>query len=131
MLIRDPDQVESKEMTMPGAEQVTMRLMVGRGDGASNFAMRCFDVQPGGCTPLHHHNYEHEIMVMAGEGKAVKHNGDGEEELVPIKAGDVIFIQPNELHQFRNDGDSILRFMCMVPTKFDCGGGTMSDTPGS
>lgn len=134
MLIRDLDQVESKNMTMPGAEKVTMRLMVGRGDGAPNFAMRCFDVEPGGCTPLHQHNYEHEILIIQGEGKVAQEvdgGSDQEVEYKPIKAGDVLLVQPNELHQFRNDSDSTLRFMCMVPTQFDCGGGSVSDTPGS
>ncbi len=131
MLIRDLDQVESQEMTMPGAEKVTMRLMVGREDGAPHFAMRCFDVEPGGCTPLHQHNYEHEILIMEGEGKVAQDTGDGEVEFQPIKAGDVLFVRANELHQFRNDSDANLRFMCMVPTQFDCGGGNLSDTPGS
>lgn len=137
MLIRDLDQVESSEMTMPGAEKVTMRLMVGRADGAPNFAMRCFDVEPGGCTPFHNHNYEHEILIVQGQGKAVQETECGEKELTPIKAGDVLFVQPNEMHQFRNDSSETLRFMCMVPTQFDCSSentgdeAAMADTPGS
>ena len=53
MLIRNPDDVSPKTMDMPGAERVQMRLMVGREDGAPNFAMRIFDVEPGGQTPHH------------------------------------------------------------------------------
>ena len=51
MLIRKPSETQSKPMTMPGADRVQMRLMVGRDDGAPNFSMRVFDVEAGGQTP--------------------------------------------------------------------------------
>ncbi|XAL99660.1 cupin domain-containing protein [Phycisphaeraceae bacterium D3-23] len=126
MLIRNPDDVEAKTMAMPGAEGVEMRLMVGRDDGAPNFAMRIFDVEPGGQTPHHQHNYEHEIMVLAGEGEA--YSGDTPH---PVKQGDVLFVPANEVHQFRNTGDKPFRFMCLVPTAFDCGAEGCKPTPGS
>lgn len=126
MLIRNPDEVSPKPMEMPGAVGVQMRLMLGRADGAPNFAMRVFDVEPGGQTPHHQHNYEHEIMVLQGEGHAL--SGDDPH---PVAAGDVLFVPANEKHQFRNTGDGVFRFMCLVPTQFDCGGGACQPTPGS
>jgi len=126
MIIRKPSDVQPQPMTMPGAQRVQMRLMVGRGDGAPNFAMRLFDVEPGGQTPHHQHNYEHEIMVLEGQGVAM--SGDTPH---PVSAGDVLFVPANQMHQFRNTGDTTFRFMCMVPTQFDCGNGTCSPTPGS
>jgi len=125
MLIRNPNDVEAQDMTMPGAEGVKMRLMVGRSDGAPNFAMRIFDVEPGGCTPHHEHNYEHEIMVLQGQGHA--YEGDTPK---PVQAGDVLYVPANQVHQFKNTGSDTFRFMCMVPTQFDCGG-SCEDTPGS
>ena len=127
-MIRKPQDVDARVMDMPGAEGVTMRLMVGRDDGAPNFAMRLFEVQPGGCTPRHSHNYEHEVMILQGQAMVGKDNDQGNDE--PAKAGDVLFIPANETHQFRNTGDDVLKFMCFVPTEFDCGG-TVSPTPGS
>ncbi|MFI4860719.1 MAG: cupin domain-containing protein [Phycisphaerales bacterium JB063] len=126
MLIRNPDDIAPKTMTMPGAEGVEMRLMVGRADGAPNFAMRIFDVEPGGQTPHHQHNYEHEILVLDGEGEA--YSGDTPH---PVKQGDVLFVPANEVHQFRNTSDKPFRFMCMVPTAFDCGEEGCKPTPGS
>ena len=126
MLIRKTDQVQPKPMTMPGAERVQMRLMVGREDGAPTFAMRIFDVEPGGQTPHHQHNYEHEVMVLEGQGVAL--SGDTPHE---VKAGDVLFVPANEPHQFRNTSDRTFRFMCIVPTQFDCGNGACQPTPGS
>lgn len=129
MIVRTPDDVAATAMTLPGARGVSMRLMVGRGDGAPNFAMRLFEVGPGGCTPLHKHNYEHEIMVVSGRGQVI--GGVDGSTIRPIEAGCVVFMPPNETHQFRNTGTQPLIFMCMVPTSFDCGQGLCQPTPGS
>ncbi len=128
MLIRKPQQTQAREMDMPGASGVTMRLMVGKDDGAPNFAMRQFEVAAGGHTPCHSHNYEHEVMILQGSAQV----GFGPEgsQTRPAEQGDVLFIPANETHQFRNDGPGVLKFVCLVPTEFDCGG-SAEPTPGS
>lgn len=128
MLVRSPDQVDAKVMDMPGAKDVTMRLMVGRDDGAPNFAMRLFEVAPGGETPRHAHNYEHEVLIVSGAAWVYDATQDAER---PAAAGDTLYIPANQTHQFRNTSAEPLKFMCMVPTAFDCGGGATADTPGS
>ncbi len=128
MLIRHPDQVEPQPMRMAGAAGVTMRLMVGRDDGAPNFALRLFEVAPGGHTPEHSHNYEHEVLILSGQGEVV----DGAKtNLRLIGPGQVLFIPANQMHQFRNPGPEPLKFACLVPTRFDCGSGTTETTLGS
>lgn len=129
MLIKRAEQVQAQDMTLPGASGVKMRLMVGRADGAPTFAMRLFEVVPGGHTPLHQHNYEHEVLVLGGQGQVV--GGLDGSTIRPVKAGDVIYMPANEKHQFRAGGEEPLRFMCMVPVRFDCGNGTCQATPGS
>jgi quercetin dioxygenase-like cupin family protein len=129
MLIRRPEEVEAQPMSMPGASGVRMRLMVGRSDGAPTFAMRLFEVEPGGHTPQHSHNYEHEVLVLGGRGQVL--GGVGGSTWRPIRAGDVIFIPANETHQFKNIGDQPLQFMCLVPTHFDCGNGACQPVVGS
>ena len=128
MLIRKPDQAPAREMDMPGASGVTMRLMVGRDDGAPNFAMRLFEVKPGGHTPHHKHNYEHEVMIV--QGRADVACGPDGQDTRQADAGDVLYIPANQPHQFRNTSDAPLKFMCLVPTEFDCGG-KCEPTPGS
>ena len=129
MFVKSPEQVKSVAMDMPGVKDVTMQLMIGREDGAPNFAMRLFTVQPNGHTPLHAHNYEHEVMVVSGEGQVTGGVDGG--TIRPIKAGDVIFMPANETHQFQNTGGEELKFMCLVPVSFDCGKGECAVTPGS
>ena len=129
MLICRPEDRESQVMTMSGARGVTMRLMLGREHGAPNFSMRQFEVAPGGHTPLHQHNYEHEVLVLGGRGKLVL-SEDGKQTR-EIGEGDTILVPANELHQFQNAGAGVLKFVCLVPTQFDCGGGQCEATPGS
>ena len=126
MLKRRPETESGTPMDMPGVEGVTMRLMVGREDGAPNFSMRHFTVEPGGHTPRHEHNYEHEVFIVEGRGR-FEHEG----ELHSIEAGDVLYVEPNCIHQFVNDTDEPLKFLCLVPGRFDCGAGEMASTPGS
>lgn len=122
MLIRKHATMNGSEVTMPGASDVQMRMLLGRDDGAPNFAMRHFTVAPGGHTPKHQHDYEHGIYIVAGKGTI---EIDGQTQT--ITPGDSLFVQPNTPHQFRADQNAPLEFLCMVPTTFDCG----KPTPGS
>ncbi len=89
---------------------VTIRWVVGKDDGAPNFAMRVFEVEPGCSSPYHSHKWEHEVFVLAGEGAVVRADGES-----PISHGSVVFVPPVEMHQFVNRGTSLLRFICVVP----------------
>ena len=104
-----------REVDMPGATLVKMRMLVGPEGGAPNFHMRHFEVAPGGHTPHHQHDYEHEILVLRGRGVAVSEQGEW-----PIGPGDVIYVAPNEVHQFRNTADEPLEFSCLIPAPRDC-----------
>ena len=100
----------ASEVTMEGAAGCRVRWLVGEKDSAPTFAMREFEVAPGGHTPKHFHDYEHEVYVLAGRGTIL----DGEVER-PLAAGDVLFVAPNDVHQFRNTGSKPMRFLCLIP----------------
>lgn len=125
MLIRRADEIDGRPVAMAGVRDVEMRMLVGRDDGAENFSMRHFTVAPGGHTPRHEHGYEHEVFVLAGQGRV---EFDGETH--PIRAGDALLVEPNRIHQFTNDSEDTLAFLCLVPSSFDCGGEAVP-TPGS
>ncbi|HMN96303.1 MAG TPA: cupin domain-containing protein [Phycisphaerales bacterium] len=122
MLIRRAEAEGAATLEMEGVRGVRMQVMVGRADGAANFALRHFVVEPGGHTPRHSHDYEHQVYIVEGRAD-VECDGAVHE----ARSGDVLHIEPNRVHQFRNPGDAPLRFLCMVPTTFDCG----RPTPGS
>lgn len=110
MKIQHYEQVESQPVTMEGATGCRVRWLIGERDGAPNFAMRQFEVEPGGHTPKHSHPYEHEVFVLEGRGELLE--GDVPR---PFGAGDVIFVGSDEVHQFRNTGEGALKFLCLVP----------------
>ncbi len=103
------------DVTLPGADGARMRMLVGPEDGAGNFHMRHFEVRPGGFTPHHQHDYEHEILILRGAGTARSEQGER-----AFKAGDVIWVPANEMHQFRNTGSEPLEFICLIPAPRDC-----------
>ena len=110
MKIQSAEGVEQTVVEMEGAENCKVRQLVGKNVEAPNFAMREFEVAPGGFTPHHSHPYEHEIYVLAGQGIALE--GSNEHT---IKAGDVVYVAPNDIHQFKNTGDQPLKFLCLIP----------------
>ncbi len=118
MKVQNVSGIENRKVEMEGAENCTVRWLVDAHDGAPNFAMRQFEVAPGGFTPRHHHPYEHEVYVLDGEGEIME--GDSPH---PLKSGDVIYVAPDEVHQFRNTGDKPLRFLCLVPNSAGAGPG--------
>jgi quercetin dioxygenase-like cupin family protein len=93
-----------------GASKLKVRWLITKDVGAENFAMRLFEIEPGGFSPLHAHAWEHEVFILEGEGVVY---GGGEER--KFKPGDVIFISPNEKHQFKNNGTKTVKFLCLVP----------------
>ena len=99
-----------EEQQAEGLEGVTVRWVISEKDGAPHFAMRIFDVQPGFNTPYHTHWWEHEVYILQGEGVAVSTEGE-----TPISAGSVILVEGDEEHQFRNTGEGVLRFICLIP----------------
>ncbi len=110
MQVRHCEQVEQNPVDMEGATGCRVRWLVGEKEGAPNFAMRQFEIAVGGHTPRHTHPYEHEVFVLEGEGVVLA--GDDEHAL---RSGDVVFVQPDEIHQFRNTGSVPLKFLCLVP----------------
>jgi len=99
-----------KKVEMEGAEGATIRELLTCREGTPNFAMRMFEVAPGGHTPLHTHPYEHEVFILDGEGEL-----GGGLEARPLRPGDAVFVPPSALHQFRNTGQKTLRFLCLIP----------------
>ncbi len=110
MKVNHYEEVEQKNVEMPGAHGCKVRWLVGKSDGADNFSMRQFEVGVDGFTPRHSHPYEHEVFVLEGQGTVLE-----DDQIHPIKAGDVLYVVPDEIHQFKNTGEVPLKFLCLIP----------------
>lgn len=115
MKVRAIAEHEQTDVALEGAAGVKMRMLIGPDDGAPHFHMRHFEVERGGETPHHSHNFEHEILVLSGSGIARSEQGDRR-----FQAGDVVFVPAGERHQFVNDGDGPLAFVCVIPAPESC-----------
>jgi len=122
VLIRNINDVEPTPVDSPQVQGVRMSVMVGRADGASNFAVRQFTVEPGGHTPHHSHDYEHEVYILAGAGTVLL-----DSQRRPVKPGDVVFVPADHEHQFQADDVEGLRFLCITPARSACG----AEVPGT
>ncbi len=107
-------EVPGSEVRLSGVQGVRIRRLIGAPDQAPTFAMRLFEVEPGGFTPLHTHAHEHEVFILSGRG--VVRGPWGEKPLVPETA---VYVPPQVKHHFLNAGDEPFRFLCLVPLAAD------------
>ena len=98
------------QMAGEGAHNATCKSLIGEPEGAPRFFMRLFEIGPGGNTPHHTHEWEHEIFILNGTGKVV-----GETDMIPFASGDALFIPGGEIHHLENTGANMLRFLCIIP----------------
>ncbi len=111
MRIHSYKSVQAEEAN-EGAKKLKVRWLITKEMGAPNFAMRLFEMEPGGNSPLHKHPWEHEVFILEGEATVV-----GEQGEKTCTYGDVVFIPPNEMHQFKNTEKTTLKFLCLVPIR--------------
>ena len=89
----------------------TMRWLIDKkNDGAPLYSLRLVEMEPGGNSLKHAHDYEHENFVVQGKGRVLI--GDAWHD---VAAGDVIFIPGNILHVFDNTGDELFAMLCAAP----------------
>ena len=103
-------QAQATHFDSEAAKGIAARVVIGKSDGAPNFCMRVFEIAPGGHTPKHSHDWEHEMFVHAGRGEVY---GNGRWN--PITSGNVVFVPGNEEHQLRNTGKELLVVVCLIP----------------
>lgn len=94
-----------------GASKSRVRWLITEEMGAENFAMRLFEVEPEGYSPFHSHPWEHEVFILEGDGLVIDEVKESK-----FRAGDVIFVPANEKHQFKNNGEKTVKFLCLIPT---------------
>jgi len=110
MIIRKYTDIDAENVEMKDTKGVKKRVLISETDGAPNFIMRRFTIEPGGHTPFHTHPWEHEIYVLSGTGEV--HLGESRHNL---SAGTVVLVLPDEAHNFENTGNGPLDFLCSIP----------------
>ena len=106
------ERVDMEGMDGERTKGVWIQWLIREEQGAENYALRLFTVEPGGKIPKHQHPWEHEIFVLSGEGVV----GAGEEE-VKVREGNFLYIEPDVPHWYRNEGDGDFKFLCIIPIR--------------
>lgn len=106
--------VTATPMAGEGIEGVVKRVLVSPDEGWDGWVMRLFDVEPGGHTPKHAHDWPHINFVASGRGVLFL---DGEDHA--LEAGSYAYVPSGHEHQFRAGADEPLSFICIVPEAGD------------
>lgn len=96
------------------AEGMSKGVLLDASDGAPNFAVRRFVLEPGASVPKHANEVEHEQYVLSG---AYTVGIEGRE--YEVEAGDSLLVPAGSVHWYRNDGDEGGAFLCAVPNGDD------------
>ncbi len=108
MLVRKYEDVEPIQY----GEGIQKRVVFGENEGAPTFVMRVLDISPSKASSYHSHDWEHQGLILAGQGVLMGDQGE-----TPLEAGDAFFIPPDQKHCLMNRGQSSLRFLCIVPLR--------------
>ncbi|AHG04913.1 cupin [Halobacterium sp. DL1] len=111
-VVRRADEAEYEDVG--AADGMRKGVLIDDSDGAPNFAMRRFVLDPGASVPEHTNEVEHEQYVLAGEYTV---GIEGEE--FTVSEGDSLLIPAGAVHWYRNEGDQEGAFICVVPNGDD------------
>lgn len=95
---------------------MSRRELIGKRGESPRFHLRYFEVEPGGYSTLEKHLHEHVVVVLRGRGEVQIGC-----RLYPVGWGDVVYVCPDDPHQFRcpPDQPEPFGFLCLVNAERD------------
>lgn len=95
---------------------ITRRELSGKRGESQGFHVRYFEIAPGGYSTLEKHEHEHVVIPIRGRGIA-----QFDCYIYEVGFGDVVYVAPNDPHQFRNPEDATepFGFLCIVNAERD------------
>ena len=69
MKIAHYKEIEPHAYNDDGKKGTTIRVVIGKADGAENFCMRVIELASGTVSHHHSHEWEHEVIVHSGKGE--------------------------------------------------------------
>ncbi len=103
--------LEDYKSTTESWRGITRRELLGKRGESHDFHVRYFEIEPGGFSTLEKHQHEHAVIVQRGQGE-VQFGC----YVYRVGFGDVIYVSPEDPHQFRNPDDAgePFGFLCIV-----------------
>ncbi len=111
MLVGKVKNVKEKNLdNRNGILKTDKKVLISEKHGAPNFRLRYFTIQPGGNSPWHSHDWEHENYFVRGKGKLVT-----EEKEYEVGPDMFAYVAPGEKHQYKNPYSEPFEFLCLIP----------------
>jgi len=110
MIVNNIKNIEAKEINHPSAQNAAMKVLVSAKEGWEDHVMRVVEVSENGFTSKHSHPWPHINYMIEGEGELMI---DG--VINKVSSGSYAYVPLNSLHQFKNVGKGVFKFICIVP----------------
>lgn len=110
MVVGHEDNMKEIKFDNPEAKGASMKALVSPTEGWEGYVMRVLEISEGGYSPRHIHPWPHINYMLEGEGILFI---DGEEH--EVKQGSYAYVPEGKLHQFKNTGQGVFKFICIVP----------------
>jgi quercetin dioxygenase-like cupin family protein len=108
----DWDGARTRPLQLDENNTINESWLIGKAEGAENFAVRFYQVQPHCSTKREKHDHDHGLVFLQGKG-----NVEVDTSVYAVKQGDVLYIKSNDLHVIQNTGEDVLGFLCIIPAK--------------
>ncbi len=112
MIIADENDILATAIASPAVKGAALKVLISAREGWHDHVMRVIELEPGGYTPHHDHDWPHINYILEGSG--VLRIGDREHA---VTSGFYACVPAGQVHQFRNSGAGKFRFICIVPTQ--------------
>ena len=90
-------------------DSATRVALFGQGDDHIGFALRYFELKPGGFTSLEQHFHAHVVIAVTGKGVL-----QFDDTVTHLRPHDIAYLAPRTPHQLRNESDEAFGFYCIV-----------------
>ena len=110
MTVSHEQKILASTIESPEVRNAAIKVLVGEKEGWTDHVMRIIELGPDGYSPRHSHPWPHINYMVEGSGTLYM---DGRDH--PVKAGAYAFVPANTEHQFKNAGNDMFRFICIVP----------------
>ena len=110
MIVANEKNVHAMVMESPEVKNAAMKALISPKEGWDGYVMRVIELDEGGHSPKHTHDWPHINYILEGKGSL---NIEGREN--PLEVGSYAYVPAGSLHQYKNEGSGMFRFICIVP----------------
>ena len=110
MIVSNEKDVHAMVLESPEVKNAAMKALISPAEGWDGYVMRVIELDEGGYSPKHTHDWPHINYILEGKGSL---HIEGRQN--PLEVGSYAYVPAGSLHQYKNEGSGTFRFICIVP----------------